>query len=253
MSSHKQILSAVEIRWPVATWVLGAHVYAVLVPLALCGAVHSHWDYLLRATYNPFLFYIAAAFFCAASAFEVAQNAFDKWYLTENVGSTTDAGFCDFLFFLMATAGQSACVLALGGGEWWAYLITTTAMIMVPVLYFTQVMHFAPLSAVNLLAIYLGYTAFGDPVIFLQLLLVAVTLYFFSLLLRTGAQVIHGFTTIAASSGTWFFIWALHNGASETQNSWAFALAIVTAALIAGTMLWPMLVRLPASLRVVRQ
>lgn len=126
MNPRQQILSAVEIRWPEAAWVLGAHLFAVIVPLVLCVAVYSHWDYLLATTYRPFLFYVAVGMFCAASAFEVAQNAIDKWYLTENTGSTTDASFCDFLFFLMATTGQAVCAIvtavAIVGAALWPFL-----------------------------------------------------------------------------------------------------------------------------------
>ena len=82
MKPRDQILAAVEIRGFEAAWVLIAHLYATLVPLALCVAVYRHWDYLLETAYHPFLFYVAVGLLCAGSAFEVAQNAIDNRWRT---------------------------------------------------------------------------------------------------------------------------------------------------------------------------
>jgi len=73
---------------------------------------------------------------------------------------------------------------------------------------------------------------------------------FFSALLKTGAQVLHGFTTIAASSGIWFFLWAVENGDAGTPNSWLLAITIlvVGAGVIAAA--WPLMLKLPRSERV---
>jgi len=253
MKPQEQILSAVEIRWPEAAWVLGAHLYAVLMPLALCVAVYFHWDYLVQSTHNPFLFYVAVGLLCAGSAFEVAQNSIDKWYLTDAAASINGAGFCDFLFYWMVTAGEALCAVAIGGGASWVVLIAIATVVALPVCYFTQVAHFAPMSVAGLLVVGLGYETFGDPIIFLQILLVVTTMYFFAALLKTGAQVIHGFTTVAASSGIWFLVWALHNGAMGTQNSWLFTGMILVIVVVIGAVLWPLLTKLPSSRRVVRQ
>jgi hypothetical protein len=40
-------------------------------------------------------------------------------------------------------------------------------------LYFQQIAHFAPLTIANLLVVVLSYDAFVDPIIFMQVLLVA--------------------------------------------------------------------------------
>jgi hypothetical protein len=249
----KQILCDVEIRWPEALWVLGAHAYALLVPLAMLVAVNVYWDYLYATTYNPFLFYIAGALLCLGSAFEVAQNAIDRWYLTADSPSANGMGFSDFLFYWFVTAGQAVCAIAIGGDAPWVVLIALGAVLIYPVCYLSQVAHFAPLGIANFLAVYLAYQAFGDPIIFLQLLLAAVTLYFFEALLRTGAQVMHGFTTLTASSGVWFFVCALSNGAAGMTNSWIFSASIALVTVVAGIALWPALVRLPASPRIIRQ
>jgi hypothetical protein len=251
MSTRNEVLATIEIRWPEAVWVLGAHAYALLIPLTLCAAVHAHYDFLLATTYKPYLFYIAAGLLTAGSAFEVAQNAFDRWYLTGETASANGTGFSDFLFYWLVTAGQALCAVAIGGDTWWVLLIALSAIAVFPVCYIKQVGHFAPLSVVSLLTVSLAYQAFGDPVIFLQLLLAGVTMYFFAALLKTGAQVIHGLTTLAASSGVWFFVWALHSAAAGVTHSWLLVLTIASGTAILGTALWPLLTRLPASPRVV--
>jgi hypothetical protein len=85
--------------------------------------------------------------------------------------------------------------------------------------------------------------------VFLQLLMVGATVYFFEALLRTGAQVLHGFTTVAASSGVWFLILAIAQGANGKTTGWlALVLAAAVSVAVAAA-LWPSLRRLPASRR----
>jgi hypothetical protein len=253
MNSRNQVLASIELRWPEAVWVLTAHAYATLVPLALCVAVFNHWDFLVATTYNPFLFYIAAGLLCAGSAFEVAQNAFDRWYLTADAPSANGAGFSDFLFYWLVTAGQGLCAVAIAGDHWWVQAIAIAMVAVFPFCYLLQFAHFAPLTVASTLSICMAFVAFGDPTVFLQLVLAGVTMYFFSALLKTGAQFIHGFTTMAASSGVWFFIWALNNAASASLNSWLTVLTITAAVAAAAAVLWPVLLRFPASKRVVRE
>jgi hypothetical protein len=109
------------------------------------------------------------------------------------------------------------------------------------------------MTVVGTLTAILAYLSFGDPVVFLMLLLAQVTMFFFHALLATGAQVLHGFTTAAASSGLWFVIWAIHNGEAGTPVSWYFVIGVVVAAVILRFMLWPVLTKLPMSPRVIRE
>lgn len=252
MDSPNQVLDAIEIRGPEAVWVLTAHLYALLMPLTLCVAVYYNWDYLVASTYSPVLFYIAAGLLCAGSAFEVAQNAFDGWYLTSDSPSANGTGFADFLFYWLITAGQGLCALAIAGDIWWVGFITIAAVLLFPFCYILRMAYIAPMAAVSALTVCLAFVVFGDPVIFLQLLLGGVTMFFFGALLETGAQVIHGFTTVSASSGTWFFIHALFSGASGSSHSWALVAGVTGATIVAGLLLWPVLTRLPASERVNR-
>jgi hypothetical protein len=246
------ITAQIELRWPVAAWVLGAHLYAILVPIALCVAVNHHWQYLVEQTYNPFLFYVAAGLWCAGSAFETAQNAIDRWYLTPECASAEGIGFVDMLAFWFMTAGQAVVAVAIGGEAGWVWAVAVLAVLAYPLFYVMQKLMFAPMAAVGLITAVLGYLAFGDPVIFLSLLLAQATLFFFSALLATGAQAMHGFTTAFASSGVWFLVWAIHNGDNDSQMSWIFVIAVVIAAIGLRFLLWPVLEKLPASPRVVR-
>ncbi|MFQ5635258.1 MAG: hypothetical protein ACE5G3_08000 [Gammaproteobacteria bacterium] len=247
-----KVLSTIELTGPEAAWVLGAHLYATLVPLVLVLAATHHREYLLATTSEPFLFHAAAVMLAAGSAFEVAQNALDKWYLTPESASANGVGFCDMLFYWFVTAGQAVLALAIAGGAWWVTAIAWATVVAFPVCYLTGTAHFAPMGVAGLLVAVTGYLAFRDPVIFLSVFLAGVTMYFYGALLKTGAQILHGLTTAAASSGIWFFVWAVHNGAEGTQHSWQFAAGIMIVTVIAMALGWPVIARLPPSERIIR-
>jgi len=253
MKSIDRVMAQVEIRWPEASWVLGAHLYAVLLPLVLVFAVDHHWDYLLENTFRPALFYVVVGLFCAGSAFEVAQNAMDRWYLTKDCASALGSGFVDMLAFWFMTVGQAVMAVAIGGDQWWVNVIAVIAVLAFPVFYLAEKFVFLPMAVVGTLTAVLAYLAFGDPVIFLQLLLAQVTMFFFHALLETGAQALHGFTTASAASGVWFLVWAIHNGAAGTPMGWVFVIGVVVAAAMLRFALQPLLSRLPMSPRIVRQ
>jgi hypothetical protein len=176
----------------------------------------------------------------------------DRWYLTRECASALGSGFNDMLAFWFMTAGQALMAVAIGGDRWWVTFIAILAVLVFPVFYLAEKAVFLPMAVVGILTALLGYLAFGDPVIFLQLLLAQATMFFFNALLETGAQVLHGFTTATASSGLWFLIWAISDGAAGTPMSWIFVIGVVVAAVILRFLLWPVLIRLPESPRIVR-
>ncbi len=249
MDARQAIAAQVQLPVPVAAWVLAAHCYATLLPLVLVGAVQAHGAWLESVTDYPALFYVAVGLLCAGSAFEVAQNAIDRWYLTADTGSALAPAFCDFLFYWFITAGQAALALAIGGADARVAALCAALVLAQPLLYLVQRAIFAPLAISGLLVALLGYRAFGDPVIVLQPLMAGLTMYFFSALLRTGAQALHGCTTAAAASGIWFLVWAIGNGAAGTPRSWAFTLALPVAVALLAALAWPWLLRLPATRR----
>ncbi|MDJ0927659.1 MAG: hypothetical protein QNJ73_08415 [Gammaproteobacteria bacterium] len=244
MDALRQVFDQIDIRGGVAVWVLSAHLYAVLTPLVLCVAVYLNHDYLAQITDYPGLLYLAVGFMSAGGAFEVSQNNIDRWYLTPETASANGTSFCDFLFYWFGTLGQASIAIALAGSSWWVVAIAIATAVAFPFTYFSGVATFAPLSIIGLLGVFLAYLAFGDPIIFLQLLMTAATMYFFTVLLRTGNQNLHGFTTTASASGIWFLALAITNGAAGTQTSWITVAVIVAISIIGGFLLWPVLMRL---------
>ena len=136
---------------------------------------------------------IAAAVMMAGSAFEIAQNGFDRWYLTAETGSAAGTGFSDFMFFWLIVMSQGLLIVACVGDQAWIIALCLLLVAAFPFLYFRQKMPFLPLSVLGVGSMIAAYLSFGDPVIFLQLLLSQGTMYFFRCLLQTGAQVLHGF------------------------------------------------------------
>jgi hypothetical protein len=221
----------IHLPLPTALWVLAAHGYALFVPLVLVMAVNHHWAAVTEMTDYPGLFYVAAAVMMAGSAFEIGQNALDKWYLTADTGSVNGTGFCDFMFYWLIVGGQALLIIACQGAQQWVIWLSVLVVGIFPLLYFRQVAQLLPLAVVGLGSLVAAYLSFGDPVIFLQLLLSPLTMYFFSAMLITGNQALHGVTTLVASSGVLFLAWAIHGGAEGTPQSW---LMIVVIAIVVG-------------------
>lgn len=249
MSSVTRVLADMDIRGPVAVWVLGAHVYALLVPMVLIAAVWQHADYLAEVCAFPVLFYFGAAFFCMGSAFEVAQNAMDRWYLTPEVPSANGVGMCDFLSYWLVSLGQGLIAIAIGGDHVWVWLAVIAFFLVFPFSYFLRVAVFAPVGLTGAIVTVLAWFAFGDPVVFLVIAQTGLTMFFFGALLNTGAQVLHGFTTIVASSGALFVPLAIFNGAAGRQLSWLTVGLILLATLVIALVLRGPLNRLPQSPR----
>lgn len=239
----------IHLPLPTAVWVLGAHLYALLVPLVLLPVLMHHWDAVAARVAYPQLLYAAIALMMAGSAFEIAQNAADKWYLTRELASAEGTSFCDGMFYWLIVASQAAVAIACLGDVLWVTGIALAAVLIFPLLYARQLAHFAPLGVSGVLAAAAAWWCFDDPVIFLQLLLSPLTLYFFSALLQTGAQFLHGLTTAAASSGVLFLAWGIHGGTSGQPQSWLLLAIVAVAAGVLAALLRPWLLRRPATRR----
>lgn len=249
MSGWQRVVSDMDIRGPLAVWVLGAHLYALLVPFALIAATWVYADYLERVCDYPALFYFGAALFSTGSAFEVAQNAMDRWYLTPEVPSANGVGFCDFLSYWFVGFGQALIALAIAGDSLWVWIAAACFLAAFPFTYFSQRAVHAPIGAMGIMVAVLAWQTFGDPVVFLLFAQTGLTLFFFAALLNTGAQAMHGFTTLVASSGALLVPWAIMNGATGQPFSWlAVGLILIATLAIAGLLKGP-LNRLPRSPR----
>jgi hypothetical protein len=240
----------VDIGRRLAAWVFTAHAYAFLMPLALVVVAARHQAYLESVTDFPALVPVAAAILSAGSAFEITQNAIDRWYIAPGTGSAGEPAVWDFLFSFCITAGQALIAVAIAGQQPWVLAVALLAGCAQPVCYARRAAVFAPLATSGLLATVVAFQAFGDPVVFLQLLMVGVTLYFFTALLRTGAQVLHGFTTAAAASGLWFLVLAIDHGARGEAAATGTLAAVAGATLVAGLAARRRLLRLPPTRRV---
>jgi len=249
MPTGYRITDDIDLPLLTAIWVLGAHLYALLVPLLLITAVTHHWAELTTLTAYPLLFYVAAGVMMAGSAFEIAQNTIDRWYLTPETGSANGTGFCDLLFYTCIVASQALVAVACIGDRMWVPVLAIALTAVFPFLYLRQIAQFLPLAVLGLLAAVAAYMQLGEPGIFLQLLLVPLTLYFFNGLLQTGNQVLHGFTTVAASSGVLFLVWGIHAGAAGTSRGWLGVVVTVAVTGMAAISLRPWLYVLPPTPR----
>jgi len=244
-----RVRSDIQLPLPTALWVLAAHAIALFIPFVLIVAVNHHWAALQELTDYPVLFYVAAGVMMAGSAFEIAQNAVDKWYLTPETGSAEGTGFCDFMFFWLIVASQGLVLVACKGAHQWTIWLSVFMVVLFPFLYVRQKAHFVPLAVLGLGSTVGAYISFGDPVIILQLLLSPLTMYFFDGLLKTGNQILHGFTTLAASSGVLFLAWGMHGGSEGIPQSWFFVIAVILATVVIAAVIRPVLLALPATAR----
>jgi len=249
VSGLQRVVSEMDIRGPLAVWVLAAHLYALLVPLALIAVAWIYADYLAQVCDYPALLYFGAALFSTGSAFEVAQNAMDRWYLTPEVPSANGVGFCDFLSFWIVSFGQALIAIAIAGDSLWVWIVSGCLLLAFPLSYFLERAAHAPIGLMGIMVAVLAWRAFGDPVVFLLFAQTGLTLFFFAALLNTGAQVLHGFTTIVASSGALLVPWAIMNGATGRQLSWLAVGLILVGTLAVALLLRGPLNRLPRSPR----
>jgi len=249
MSARYNPAKDIDLPWSTAIWVLSAHLYALLVPLLLIIAVTHHWAQLRVLTAYPELFYVAAGFMMAGSAFEIAQNAIDRWYLTPEVGSANGTGFCDMLFYACIVASQGLVAVACMGDRIWVPLLAIAMTALFPFLYQRQFVQSLPLAVLGLLAAAAAWVQLGEPVVLLQLLLAPLTLYFFSGLLQTRNQALHGFTTLVASSGVLFLAWGIHAGATGASPGWVGVIASAVVVAVAALVLRPWLYGLPPTPR----
>ena len=249
--AYAVILSEIELPPGLAIWVVTVHLLTLLSPLVLVWQINQHWDFVQAHAYNAALLYVAIALMMASSAFEIAQNAFDRWYLTGDTASALMSSFSDFLFYVFLVAGLVTIVIACQGDVIWA-VVGIVAAVAFTTLYLLGLSPYPALSVLGLTATTALYFSFGDPVVFLQLVCSGLTLFFFDLLLKTGAQVLHGFTTGSNALGVLMIVWAISNGATDQTKSWVFVLAVAAATGLVAFLMRPTLSKLTTTPRIKR-
>ena len=247
MARGYSISADVQLPFPTAVWVLAAHLYALLVPLTLMAVVAEHWEFVATRTAFAVLLPAAAGIMMAGSAFEIAQNALDRWYLTRETASAEGTGFCDLMFYWCIVWSQALVAVACVGLTAWSALPAAISVIALPLLYGRGQAQFLPLAVAGLTAVASAYRSFADPVLVLQLALSPLTMLCFASMLKTGNQVLHGFTTLFASSGVLFLAAGVHGAAIGDPLSWVVVGLVVLITGVAMLALKPLLVRLPAT------
>ena len=235
MSAFRQIADSVDIRGGLAVWVLTAHSWALLLPLLLIAVVAANADYVTANTDYGWVFYIVAGVMMAGSAFEIAQNAFDRWYLTPDCASAEGKSFCDLLFYWFIVASQGLVIFACFGNNLWLSIAILLLVLVYPWFYLRSKLGMVPLALLGLGSVAAMWFSFGDPLVFIQLLISPLVGVFFAALLRTGAQFIHGFVTLLASSNGLFTAWVIYSAADGEPTPWTTV--IIAAVLMIALML----------------
>ena len=241
--------SQINLPTSTAVWVLGAHLFALLSPLAIAWVIGVNWQEISSRSDFPVLWYAAIALMMVASAFEIAQNTFDRWYLVPECGSAELPALSDLLFYLFAGLSQVLLVAALIGAAIWPVILAFAAVVAFGVLYVGGRTPFAALGMTTLLVSLALYFRLEEPLAFLLLGTGPFTVYFYRQLLSTGAQSLHGATAAAASAGPWIIAWVAHRGATGVVDGWKLLPVVALSVLIAGALLWRPLGRLSATPR----
>ena len=222
-SLAQQLREEFDLAAPVATWVVLTHIFVLATPLVLMWAIYKYADVMPLQMTSPSLVLLASAVYIGATAFEVAQNSADRWYLTEATRSVADLFFNSFMTvsFCMYTIGFSSTL--------WMTVIVVFLTILYPIAYIKDHPSFRGINGiVVVIACYSLYRVTGDPMAFLFMLGNALGVYCIVFLMKRRAQWIHGFAAFIFGLG--FLAWpiAIVNAANGTQISWVFAAAIVT-------------------------
>lgn len=239
----------IDLPAPVATWVFAAHGVALLSPLLLLWAVHANWDYVAGQANAPGFFYLAVAFMMASGAFEFAQNTADRWYLLPGMGSTTSPALADFLFYMCNALSMMALITACMGAIWWLLALCALLAGVFAFLYLTGRPPFAAFGVLGFVSTLALFLTFDNPIVFLQLVTGQLTLYFFTLLLMTRAQSLHGCVALVSTSGLWVIAWAIYTSASGRPPGWVLLVVLAVAMGGLALALKPRLGRLKATPR----
>jgi hypothetical protein len=178
---------AIDIPAGTAVWVLFAHLFVLLSAVPTMLVFETHREVLAKLVHSPAMIYAGVVVYTVGIAFEIAQNASDRWYLTQ-INET----FCDGLFYSFMVAGFALIAMGVSHEPWlWAVLIATS--LLHPVAYVAgHFLRFILLTTALLLVDYAMYDALRDPVVFLHTIFTFAGLYFLALLMRTHAQSLHG-------------------------------------------------------------
>lgn len=215
----KRLASEVDLPLAVGLWVLGAHALTLLSPLLLMWAATVHAEFLAQHMAHPALIYVGASVMMVGSALEIAQNTFDRWYLTADTGSALLPTLVACLFYTTICIGLLLVGVAVDDTPWLVALMVC-ATLGTPILYLLDVPHHGMSGLLGAIVTLVLYRSFGDPSVFLFIVVSGSTGYFFTLLLKTESQALHGFTAIVNGVGTAIVAFSMHRSALGAPASW---------------------------------
>lgn len=218
---------------------LVAHLLTILSPAVLVVAAVAYWPTLSAVTAYPALIFVAATLLVIGSVCESAENTQRRWYLTEQQPS-----LMDWLFNSCIAGFMVAVVITFRGDLWW---LTLLALVLLGVYMVAYLVDWPtdPLQGVlGTVYVLTLYAVFRDPVVFLQMLGVFLTVFFYKLLLATRAQSLHGFTTLVNGVGLMALPWAIYNHANGTTLGWWTVGIVIAVTVAVALLLRPTLMRL---------
>jgi len=227
---QQQLRQEFDLSPAMAVWVVITHVFVLACPLALIWAVVDYAPLLPRPFAHPLLIIVASAVYIGATAFEVAQNSADRWYLTEATRSVADLFFNTFMTaaFCLYTIG----FLGLG----WAAAVTVALTAVYPFAYIHNHPSHRGINGMVVLIATIGlYQLTGDPLAFMFLVGTGVGVFFITFLVKQHAQWLHGLAAFFFGLAFLAWPWAVVNAANGRPLSWlAFGASIaIIAALLA--------------------
>jgi hypothetical protein len=237
-SFKQQLRQEFDLTAPMATWIVITHFFVLACPLALMWAVGTYGDSLSGLFAYPILVQLASAIYIGSTAFEVAQNSADRWYLTEATRSVADLAFNAFMTvaFCLYTIG----FLGLG----WISLVTVALTLLFPFAYIVNHPSHRGLSGAVVLIATIGlYWVTRDPAVFLFMVGNGLGVYFITIMVKQRAQWLHGWAAFFFGLGFLSWPWALINTVNGTPLSWLYFAGIVIAIGIVAAALTPLLSR----------
>ncbi len=234
------LAAQIDLRPPVAAWVLGAHLFTLSTPVVLLAVAWDRHAALEATMARPGLVMIAAALLLAGSAFEIAQNTEDRWYY---VGPAP--ALADLCFTLSITAGLAVLAVA-ASAAWWTAPAAVLAVVLAAGLYATGRPGFPAMGMAGTAAVVALYLALDNPVV----VLVLVTNGFLNgilldLVMRTRFQAFHGGIALANGLGTLVIAAALRGD----TLSWTATSAVAAVTVVVTLAALPVLRARPASPR----
>lgn len=238
------IANEIDLPPGTASWVLMAHLFTLLSPLTVIWATWAYWDYLQTVMYAPGLLYLSAVLMMIASSFEIAQNTFDRWYLTEQ-----PPALCDWLFSSLIMLSVAVNVMAFVGDQLWFSSLAFVLALLFSAMYLLGGPMNIPRSILGVGSSLAMFYVLRDPVVFLPFLSIYLTVVFLEVLLKTHAQSMHGFLTGIHGLALLCTPIAIMNAAAQTAVSWHLVLLVAIAVVLPTQLIKPWLGNLKATPR----